>query len=177
MIFKYYYNPIYFYFSLFLNVFLQYFFKGKKRLKYMHHLAILDKKRKILEKIISGEKSIESRWYKLKKTPYGMIKPGDTVFFKDSGDPVTVQATVEKALFFSDLTKEKYKEIIEKYANKICLKNRNIEDYVKQKYKYVTLIFLKEVKEIQPFTVNKKGSVLMAAWIILENIEKIKHKF
>ena len=75
----------------------------------MHHLAILDKKRKLMDKIISGEKSIESRWYKLKKTQWGMIQIGDTIYFKDSGDPVTVQATVEKALFFSDLTKEKYK--------------------------------------------------------------------
>ena len=139
----------------------------------MHHLAILDKKRKLMEKIISGEKSIESRWYKLKKTPYRMIKAGDTVFFKDSGDPVSVQATVEKALFFSDLTKQKYKEILEKYADKICLQNGNIEAYVKQKYNYVTLIFLKDVKKIEPFSVNKKGYGLMAAWITLENIEKI----
>ena len=99
----------------------------------MHHLAILDKKRKLLEKILSGEKSIESRWYKLKKTPYGIIKAGDTVFFKDSGEPVTVQTTVEKVLFFSDLTSEKYKDILEKYADKICLKDRNIDNYLKKR--------------------------------------------
>ena len=92
----------------------------------MHHLAILDKKRKLLQKIISGEKSIESRWYKLKKTPYGVIKAGDTIYFKDSGEPVAVKASVEKVLFFSDITKEKYKDIIGKYAEKICLQNRNI---------------------------------------------------
>jgi|SRR3989338_2214992 len=142
----------------------------------MHHLAILDKKRKLLQKIISGEKSIESRWYKLKKTPYGVIKAGDTIYFKDSGEPVAVKASVEKVLFFSDITKEKYKDIIGKYAEKICLQNRNSENYVKQKYNYVTLIFIKDVQEITPFEINKKGYGLMTAWITVENIEKLKKK-
>ena len=117
----------------------------------MHHLAILEKKRKLLERILSGEKSIESRWYKMKKTPYGMIKAGDTVYFKDSGDQVRVQARVERVLFFSDLTREKYQHILNQYADKICLQERNIDNYVKQKYNYITLVFLKDVKEIQPF--------------------------
>ncbi len=140
----------------------------------MHHLAVLEKKRKLLEKIISGEKSIESRWYKMRKTPYGVIKAGDTIYFKDSGEPVTVQATVERVLFFSDLTKEKYKDIIEKYGDAISLKNRNVDDYLKQKYNYVTLVFLKDVKPIQPFSINKKGYGVMAAWITVEDINTIK---
>ncbi|MDP3728901.1 MAG: hypothetical protein Q8R18_05640 [bacterium] len=142
----------------------------------MDHLAILDKKRKLLQKIISGEKSIESRWYKLKKTPYGIIKTRDTIYFKDSGEPVTVKASVEKVLFFSDMTREKYKDILEKYAEKICLQNRNVDDYLKQKYKYITLIFIKDVQEITPFEINKKGYGLMAAWITVEDIKKIKKK-
>lgn len=142
----------------------------------MHHLAILDKKRKLLAKIISGEKSIESRWYKIKKTPYGIVKGGDIIYFKDSGEPVTVKATVEKVLFFSDMTREKYKDILEKYADAICLQNRNIENYLQQKYNYITLIFLKNVQEIQPFEVDKTGYGLMAAWITVENIQKLKKK-
>ena len=140
----------------------------------MDHLAILDKKRDLMKKILSGEKSIESRWYKMKKTPYGMIKSGDTVYFKDSGEPVTAKATVEKALFYADLTREKYQEIIDKYGDAICLTERNVDNYLKQKYNYITLVFLKDVKEIPPFSINKKGYGLMAAWITLENIEKIK---
>ncbi len=140
----------------------------------MHHLAILDKKRKLLEKIISGEKSIESRWYKLKKTPYGMIKAGDTVYFKDSGDSVRVKATVHKVLFFSDMTREKYKEIIDTYGNTICLENKNVEYYLKQKYNYITLIFLKNVQEIQPFEIDKTGYGMMAAWITIEDIQELK---
>lgn len=142
----------------------------------MHHLAILDKKRKLLAKILSGEKKIESRWYKMKKTPYGQIKAGDTVYFKDSGEPVTVKATVEKVLFYSDMTKEKYRKIIEEYGDGICLTNRNVEDYVKKGYSYITLIFLKDAKQIKPLYVDKKGYGLMAAWITVVDIEEIRKK-
>ncbi|MBI5797427.1 ASCH domain-containing protein [Candidatus Woesearchaeota archaeon] len=138
----------------------------------MEHLAILDKKRKLLPKILSGEKTIESRWYKHKKTPYGNIKAGDIVYFKDSGEPVTAKATVDKVLFFSDITREKYKEILGNYADAICLEDRNIDHYTN--YKYITLIFLKEVNKIKAFQVNKKGYGMMAAWITMDNINKIK---
>lgn len=142
----------------------------------MDHLAILDKKRKLLPKILSGEKTIESRWYKLKKTPYGIIKVGDRVYFKDSAEPVTAKATVEKVLFFSDMTREKYTDILDKYADAICVENRNVDDYVKQKYNYITLIFLKDIHTIEAFEVDKTGYGLMAAWITVNDIQKIKKK-
>ena len=66
----------------------------------MHHLAILDKKRKLLSKILSGEKTIESRWYMQKRTPWDKIKAGDTIFFKDSGEPVRVKAQVSEVQQF-----------------------------------------------------------------------------
>ena len=137
----------------------------------MHHLAILAKKRKLLAKIISGEKTIESRWYKTKRTPYNNIKTNDTIYFKDSGEPITVQATVEKVLFF-DLRHTKVNNLIEKYADRIGLKQRDPQEYAK--FNYCTLIWLKEVKEIPKFNINKQGYGNMAAWITLEDISQIK---
>ena len=80
----------------------------------MDHLAILDKKRKLLQKIISGEKTIESRWYKTKRTPWNNIKQGDMIYFKDCGELITAKAKVETTLFFDDLNKEKVEEFRKK---------------------------------------------------------------
>jgi hypothetical protein len=135
------------------------------------HVAILDKKRKLLPKIISGEKSIESRWYQTRRTPYNNLKDGDTVYFKDSGEPVTVKATVEKALFFTDLTESKIRDILRNFAKGICIKNEYSDKY--EKYKYITLIFLKDVKEIKPFNIDKKGFGNAVAWITVDDISKI----
>ena len=138
----------------------------------MDHLAILAKQRKLLQKIIEGEKTIESRWYKSKKTPFGMIKAGDRVYFKDSGEPVTVIADVEKALFFEGVDEATIQKILKEYGKQICIKNYDLQAY--KGINYVTLVFLKNVKEIQPFDVDKTGYGVMAAWITVDNINKIK---
>lgn len=42
----------------------------------MDHVAILRKDWKLLPKILSGEKTIESRWYQTKRGSYNKIKEG-----------------------------------------------------------------------------------------------------
>ena len=56
--------------------------------KSMHHVAIMNKSWNLIPKIISGEKSIESRWYQTKRTPWDKIKAGDKIFFKNSGEAI-----------------------------------------------------------------------------------------
>ena len=140
----------------------------------MEHLAILSKKRKLLVKILSGDKTIESRWYKFKRTPYKNIKDGEIIYFKESGEKVAVSAVVEKALFFDDLNKDKIKNILGKYGKEIGVENSHVKDLINKKY--CTLIFLKDVKEITPFNINKKGYGLMSAWISVDDINRLKIK-
>lgn len=140
----------------------------------MEHLAILSKKRKLLEKIISGSKTIESRWYKTKKAPFGTIFQGDSIYFKESGDRVSVKATADKILTFDDLNEDKIKQIISDYGNRIGINLDYLND-VKDK-KMCMLIGLKEVKKIKPFDIDKKGFGNMSAWISIDNIERIKKR-
>ena len=140
----------------------------------MEHLAILSKKRKLLAKILSGNKTIESRWYKSKRTPYKNIQDGEIIYFKESGEKVSVRAIVEKALFFDDLNEDKIREILQEYGKRIGVDNSHVKDLIDKKY--CTLIFLKDVKEINPFKINKKGYGLMSAWISIDDINKLKIK-
>ena len=43
-------------------------------------------------------------------------KAGDIVYFKNSGEPVKVKATVSKVLQFQNLNRLKVKRILEKYG-------------------------------------------------------------
>lgn len=138
----------------------------------MEHLAILAKKRKLLSKIISGEKTIESRWYKFKKTPYKNISVNDVVYFKESGEPVTVKAKVSKVLFFDNLNEEKVKEILKMYGERIGVPMSYSEQIIGKKY--CTLVFIDEAQLVEPFKIDKTGYGLMAAWITLDNINSIK---
>ncbi len=136
----------------------------------MDHIAILAKN--WLDKIISGEKTIESRWYKNKRTPYENISEGDAVYCKEVGKPVTVKCAVGKVLFFDTLNEEKMTDILEKYGRRIGLTVSDVDNLVGKKY--CTLIFLKAIEEIEPFAINKTGFGLMSAWISVEDVEKIK---
>src|SRR3989344_5338279 len=132
----------------------------------MDHLAIL--KKKWLEKILSGEKTIESRWYKQKRTPYQKITKEDVIYFKESGKQVTVKATVQEALFFDQLTEDKLKNILQTYGRQI---NMGLDAIPKLLDKnYCTLVVLKDVETIQPLAINKQGYGNMAAWITVDTI-------
>jgi len=138
----------------------------------MDHIAILSKKRDLLRRIISGEKTIESRWYTSRKTPYRIIAEGDTVYFKDSGEPVTVKAHVSKAMFFDGLDDEMVVEILQKYGGKICIPISFAPQLSGKRY--CTLVFLEGVERVEPFEIDKKGFGMMAAWITVPDIDKIK---
>jgi ASC-1-like (ASCH) protein len=138
----------------------------------MDHVAILSKKLKLLPKILTGEKTIESRWYKYSKPPYKSIKKGDNVYFKNSGDAVSVKARVADVLFFAKLDKETFNHIISEYGSSICI-NKSFWKNIKHK-NLCTLIFLKDVKQITPFNIDKIGYGMMAAWITVDDINSIK---
>ena len=142
----------------------------------MDHVAIMKKSWRLTQKILSGEKKIESRWYLNKHTPWGKIKEGETVYFKDSGEPVTIKAEVEKVLQFSDLIPERVEEILNKYAEDDGIEKRYIQSFYERfkDKKYCLLIFLKNPQKIKPFGIGKKGFGMMSAWISLEEVNQIR---
>ncbi len=144
----------------------------------MKHIAIMKKSWGLTQKILSGQKKIESRWYKMKYAPWDKIKPGELVYFKDSGEPVTITAEVDKVIQFSDLTPEKVKEILYQYGSADGLGIDKIPEFIERfkDKKYCMLIFLKNPQKIEPFEIDKKGYGLMSAWITVENIDVLKRR-
>jgi ASC-1-like (ASCH) protein len=130
----------------------------------------------LTEKILSGEKKIESRWYMSKSAPWDRISEGDTVYFKNSGEPVRIRAQVEKVLQFSNLNPQKVKEILDEYGGLDGIEMSDLEKFFNlfKNKKYCMLIFLKGAKEIEPFNINKKGFGSMSAWIVTDDLDKIK---
>lgn len=142
----------------------------------MDHVAIMRKSWGLTSKILSGEKKIESRWYKFKHLPWDKITKGDIVYFKDSGFPVTIKAEVSKVLQFSDLTPDKVQTILTKFGRDDGIDKKDIRTYFEmfKNKNYCLLIFLKNVIKIKPFDINKKGFGAMAAWVTVEHINTIK---
>jgi len=131
----------------------------------------------LTEKILTGEKTVESRWYKSRHVPWDRLKSGDIIYFKDSGEPVTVKAKVVKVLQFANLTPEKTGQILTKYGKADLGTSHiipEIREYVSGK-NYAIFVFFDNVEEIQPFEIDKRGYGMMSAWIAVDDINKLKN--
>ncbi|MBI5398933.1 ASCH domain-containing protein [Candidatus Woesearchaeota archaeon] len=140
----------------------------------MQHVAILKKSWGMLPKILHGEKTIESRWYSAKLPPWDHIAVGEMVYFKNSGEPVSLKATVAKVVQFQDLTPQKIDAILEEYGSPIGIEDKESFSQLVNKKKFCILVFLSDALKIEPFEIDKKGFGLMAAWLCVPDIQKIK---
>ena len=145
----------------------------------MHHVAIMKKSWGLIPKILNGEKTVESRWFKNKHTPWNKVKIGDTLWFKNTGEPVTASAKVPRILQFENINETLRQDILKKYGQSdLGLSNRiseEVMDYFRNK-NYCILIFFDSVQKAEPFNIDKTGFGAMSAWICTEDICKIRKK-
>lgn len=128
----------------------------------MKHLAIF--KGEAGEKILSGKKTIESRFSKRKSVPFGQVAPGDLVYIKPSGKDPIGQFRVKKVIFFNGLEVEDIKEVREKYGKELAVDEAYWKG--KKEAKYGTLIFIGEVDPFitSPLKYPKKD---LRGWVVL----------
>lgn len=142
----------------------------------MDHLAIMNPKRKLIPKILSWEKTIESRRYMMRVAPWDKIHPGDTVYFKDAGKEVVAKAEVKRVLQFDHYSDSQLENILKEYGGVWWIAFSSLSEArerVKSK-KYCILIFLKNPQSISSFAINKTWYGNACAWISLEHIDTIK---
>jgi ASC-1-like (ASCH) protein len=140
----------------------------------MDHIAIMKKSWKLIPKILSGEKTIESRWYQTRRTPWNRVGVGDRLFFKNSGELVSVSADVAEVLQFEIQTIKDAQKIVTDYGAEICMTNSNAEDWAPLP-KYCILLRLTNPKRLsESFQIDKQGFGSSTAWITVENIQKIR---
>ena len=134
----------------------------------MIHVAIMKKSWHLIEKILSGEKTIESRWYQTRRAPWNKVSAGDLIYFKNSGEKIIACAKVNKVLQFELKNKLEVSSVIDKYGKNICLVNVNINQW-KSIPKYVVLMYLSNAKLVKPFSINKTGFGSACAWLCIKD--------
>lgn len=142
----------------------------------MQHIAIMKKSWGLTEKVLSGEKTIESRWYQNRFVPWDKIKPGETIYFKDAGGPVVVRAEVSKVEQFADLDPLKVEKILKEHHQAIGIRNEDLGMYIRQfkEKKYCILAYLKNPMRVDPFHVNKKGFGSASAWLCVNDAAQLR---
>ena len=142
----------------------------------MDHIAFMQKSWGLTEKIATGQKTIESRWYNVKYAPWGKIAPGDIIYFKGSGEPIRLRAQVAKVHTYTDLIPQQVEALLEEYGEACGIEPAKIPAYYArfQHKRYAIFLFLKNPQRIAPFEINKSGFGKKASWISVENVELLR---
>ena len=142
----------------------------------MDHIAFMQKAWGLSEKIATGQKTIESRWYNVRYAPWGKISPGDTIYFKDSGEPIRLRAQVAKIHTYENLVPQQIQALLDEYGAACGIEPHEMPDYYARfrHKRYAIFIFLKNPQRIAPFDINKAGFGKKASWICVENVESLR---
>jgi len=129
-----------------------------------YHLVIL--KQPYLNAILEGRKKIELRLTKTRHHGFGRVFVGDKLFIKESSGPVRATATVEAVKNYEHLTPEKILEIKRKYNHDIGGGDEYWHSKIDSRFGF--LVWLKDVKTIEPVRISKKD---WRAWVVLSEKE------
>lgn len=103
--------------------------------------------------VLSGEKTIESRWSMNKVAPFGKVNIGDEILLKQTGKDVTATAIVKDVKYY-ELTPKIVEEIRLCYGKQIGIDK--FEDWESTLHKkYCTLIWLSDVKKMHLLKLNE----------------------
>jgi ASC-1-like (ASCH) protein len=137
----------------------------------MDHLAILQEP--YFSLIISGKKTIESRWYLTKRAPWNKMRQGEIIYLKPSSKPVLAKCVVKTVHQFDDLTPLKVKKIIADFPGVAFVNKEKAFEHNKFK-KYCILIEFQDLEMIMPFDIDKSGFGNQSAWICVDSITALK---
>ena len=137
----------------------------------MVHLVYCDnagkKGERVLDKILSGRKSMVVRGAAGRKIPHSRVFEGERLYFMEKGTlQITATAKVKSVQNFVKLTDEQIDQVLEKNAEKLCLTEKQKARWHK---KCLCLVEFEEVQEIPALAFDHQGN--MDDWLILEKIE------
>lgn len=125
------------------------------------HLAILVNP--YLERILTGRKTIESRFSVQRRAPYQQIQPDDVVLLKRSGGPILGIGLVSEVWFYQ-LTPAVLAEIQATFADELGIDDPNF--WVERAHAaYGTLTRLSQVRRLPPIPFVKRDQ---RAWMVLQ---------
>lgn len=126
------------------------------------HLAIMDKP--TIEAILSGIKTIETRFSLHKIAPFGQVGVGDIVYIKPPGREIVGLFKVKKVIFYEGLDLNDLNSLRNLYEKEIAA----WEEYWEKKKdsKFGTLIFISESERFitSPIKIKKSDQ---RGWMVL----------
>ena len=125
-----------------------------------HHLVIL--KRDYLNRILRGHKTVECRFSRTRRPPFGAVAIGDVLWLKQSGGPIKATTTVRRVEFLHPVAQTVLRQTRRHYGESLQADQTFFENH--RQANYATFIQLGDVRHIEPFQVAKNDR---HAWVVL----------
>ncbi|MBM3126804.1 MAG: hypothetical protein FJZ87_17345 [Chloroflexi bacterium] len=139
----------------------------------MDHVVYLDSQAKELENLLSGNKTMIIRGATGRKLPHGRVDKGDMLYFinNNAEGMVRAQAKVKSAFHSEKMTQDESHALVKKNQPKLSLTEKQFKRWAGKRY--IVLIEITEVKEIQPIAIDKSNYGNMDDWLLVENIKSV----
>lgn len=125
------------------------------------HLAVCVEP--FLSLILSGKKTVESRFSAVRFPPYGCVNRGDLVLLKRSGGPVVGVCEIGAAWFYK-LDKDSWKTIRREFAQALCAQD---PDFWRDRAsaEYATLMYVSRATRVTPIDWPKRDR---RGWVVVQ---------
>ncbi|RJP59115.1 MAG: hypothetical protein C4543_07065 [Ignavibacteriales bacterium] len=139
----------------------------------MDHVVYLDAKAKELESLLSGKKKMIIRGATGRKLPYGRVNINDNLYFiNNNGKGEVLAITQVKSVLNSErLTEQESINLVNKNQKKLLLTDKQFTKWAGRRY--IVLVEVENVKEINPFQIDKSNYGNMDDWLLVEKIDNV----
>lgn len=140
----------------------------------MDHIVYMDTKARELEKLLAGEKTMIVRGAAGRKLPHGRVHAGDRLFLiRNNGDGlVRASARVSAAFHSGKLTEDQSRDLLEANRIKLALTPEQAKRWVGKRY--LALVEVEDVREVEPFPIDRSEYGNMDDWLPVEEIDRVK---
>jgi len=142
----------------------------------MDHVVYLDAKANELDLILSGSKTMIIRGAAGRKMPHGRVNEGDVLYLleNDGSGLVKAKAEVISVMNSDKLDPEESAGLIEE--NQVDLKLTPAQNKRWSGKRYLVMIGINRIENIEPFGVDKSEYGNMDDWLPVGDIQSVKLK-
>ena len=137
----------------------------------MEHIVYCDTKAKVLEKIVSGRKTMIIRGAAGRKLPHGRVFEGETLYLIENNGTglIKAKATVQSVYNSGKMTGEESRVVVSENQDKLDLTEEQIKRWTGKRI--LCLIQIKDVEVIEPLVLAHQKN--MDDWITVEQITSV----
>jgi hypothetical protein len=117
------------------------------------HLAVFAAP--FLDYILTGKKTVESRFSRVSCAPFERVRDGDVVALKHSGGPVVGAFRVARTWFIRAGSPETLDHVRRTFSAKLCATDRSFWEK-RAESRYVTLMEIQDVVQLTPIACEKR---------------------